>query len=148
MELAPGWFFDNIASIFYFPNVVYLFLNLFHWQSLAGVFFLATAAFFLLASHLVGKLRRQKAQASNKRIAIINFQTNTTHLKAREAFFSVVDRRLVSVLPELSIRVLMSTSLMIHSALSAKKLMTRYLENVSVVCFGDKIPGLLSHHRR
>ena len=73
MELLPKWFFDIIISIFYIPIVFYLFLTLFHLEAITGgLFLLSLAAFFLLASYLVGKLRRQTARISDKRIAIMN----------------------------------------------------------------------------
>ena len=73
MELAPAWFFDIFMSTYYIPIVLYLFLTLFHWEALAGGLFLVSlAAFFLLASPLIGRLRRQTAEISDKRIAIMN----------------------------------------------------------------------------
>ena len=67
------WFFDIFISTYYIPIVLYLFLALFHWEALAGGLFLASlAAFFLLASHLIGRLRQQTAEISDKRIAIMN----------------------------------------------------------------------------
>ena len=73
MELLPVWFFDIIISIFYIPIVFYLFLTLFHLEAITGgLFLLGLAAFFLLASYLVGKLRRQTARISDKRTAIMN----------------------------------------------------------------------------
>ena len=67
------WFFDIITSTFYIPIVFYLLITLFHWEAITGgLFLLSLAAFFLLASYLVGKLRRQTAQISDKRIAVMN----------------------------------------------------------------------------
>lgn len=40
MELAPRWLFDIVSSVCYFPVVLYLFLNLFRWEALAGILFL------------------------------------------------------------------------------------------------------------
>ena len=67
------WFFDIIISTFYIPIAFYLLLTLFHWEAITGAFFLLSlVAFFLFASYLVGKLRRQTAQISDKRIAVMN----------------------------------------------------------------------------
>ncbi|XP_015779867.1 PREDICTED: multidrug resistance-associated protein 4-like [Acropora digitifera] len=73
MELLPMWFFDIIISTFYIPIAFCLLITLFHWEAITGgLFLLSLAAFFLLASYLVGKLRRQTAQISDKRITVMN----------------------------------------------------------------------------
>ena len=73
IELLPMWFFDIVISTYYIPIVFYLFLTLFHWEAITGgLFLLSLVAFFLFASYLVGKLRRQTAQISDKRIAVMN----------------------------------------------------------------------------
>ena len=67
------WFFDIVVSTYYTPIVFYLILTLFHWEAITGgLFLLSFVAFFLFASYLVGKLRRQTAQISDKRIAVMN----------------------------------------------------------------------------
>ena len=73
IELAPRWFFDMILVIFFTPVVLYLFLNLFHWEALVGILFLLSLVpYFFFVSFVVGKLRRQTAEVSDKRIALMN----------------------------------------------------------------------------
>ena len=73
IELAPRWFFDMILVIFFTPVVLYLFLNLFHWEALVGILFLLSLVpYFFFVSSVVGKLRRQTAEVSDKRIALMN----------------------------------------------------------------------------
>ena len=73
MELAPRWLFDIVSSVCYFPVVLYLFLNLFRWEALAGILFLVCLVpYFLFASHRIGSLRWQTLRASDKRITVMN----------------------------------------------------------------------------
>ena len=73
MELAPRWFFDMISFIIFTPVIIYLFLNLFHWEALSGLlFFLCLVPYFFFVSFVVGKLRRQTAEVTDKRIALMN----------------------------------------------------------------------------
>ena len=70
---APGWV-SNIVPLFsFFPLIVYLFINLFYWKALAGVVFsLVLAPYFTLNSYFIGKLRKQTALASDKRITVMD----------------------------------------------------------------------------
>ena len=62
-----------MISTFYIPIAFYLLLTLFHWEAITGgLFLLSLVAFFLLSSYLIGILRRQTAQISDKRIAVMN----------------------------------------------------------------------------
>ena len=73
MELAPRWLFDIVSSAYYFPVVIYLFLNLFRWEALAGILFLVgLVPYYLFASYRIGSLRWQTLQVSDKRIAVMN----------------------------------------------------------------------------
>ena len=73
MEMAPEWIFDMVSLIYFFPVIIYLFVNLFPWKALVGLLFLvALVPNFLYGSDLVGKLRRQTANLSDKRIALID----------------------------------------------------------------------------
>ena len=73
IELAPRWFFDMILFTFFTPVVLYLFLNLFQWEALAGIiFFPALFPYYFFVSFVVGKLRLQTAEVTDKRIALMN----------------------------------------------------------------------------
>ena len=73
IELAPRWFFDMIWFIFFTPVILYLFLNLFDWEALVGILvLLSLVPYFFFVSFVVGKLRRQTAELSDKRIALMN----------------------------------------------------------------------------
>ena len=73
IELAPRWFFDMIWFIFFTPVILYLFLNLFHWEAFVGILFLfSLVPYLFFVSFVVGKLRRQTAELSDKRIALMN----------------------------------------------------------------------------
>ena len=57
MELAPHWLFDIVSLVYYFPVVLYLFLNLFRWEALAETLFLVgLVPYLLFASHRIGSL--------------------------------------------------------------------------------------------
>ena len=83
MELAPGWFFDNIVLTYYIPTVVYLFLNFFHWEALAGVFFLAIAAFFYSPAEPIQHLKefeysnQKNGERIYKPVLQVRFQYNS-----------------------------------------------------------------------
>lgn len=71
--LAPCKISDIIPLFYFIPLVVYLFINLFYWKTLAGVaFLLALVPYFILNSYFMGKLRRQTALVSDKRIAVMD----------------------------------------------------------------------------
>lgn len=71
--LAPCKISDIIPLFYFIPLVVYLFINLFYWKALAGVaFLLALVPYFILNSYFMGKLRRQTALVSDKRIAVMD----------------------------------------------------------------------------
>ena len=73
IELAPRWFSAMIWFIFFTPLILILFLNLFHWEALVGILFLLSLVpYFFFVSFVVGKLRRQTAEVSDKRIALMN----------------------------------------------------------------------------
>lgn len=73
MELAVRYGFEMISIIFLAPVSIYVFLNLFHWRALTGVLVLfGVVPYFLFVSYLIGKLRWQTAQVSDKRITLTN----------------------------------------------------------------------------
>ena len=73
MELAPRWLFDIVSLVYYFPVVLYLFLNLFRWEALAGILFLVgLVPYYLCASYRIGSLRLRTLRVSDRRIAVMN----------------------------------------------------------------------------